>query len=160
MECVCEEPSEKVEYGDILGCPVKFGTEWTTLIFAEEAMRLPVQGADTKLLHILELTCQKIIGPTPEMHDLVREVRRLIVERLSRGSANIDAIANELKMGSKTLERRLAERSQSFSALLDATRFNAAKHYLEETDMRLSQVAYLAGYTEPAALVRAFNKYI
>jgi hypothetical protein len=45
-------------------------------------------------------------------------------------------------MGSKTLERRLAERSQSFSALLDATRYNAAKHYLEETDMRIAQVAY------------------
>ena len=60
VECVCEEPGEKVEYADILGCPVKFGAEWTALIYAEEAMRLPVQGADTKLLHILELTCQKI----------------------------------------------------------------------------------------------------
>ena len=122
-------------------------------------MRLPVQGADTKLLQILELACQKIIGPTPEMQDLVREVRRLIVERLPRGSANIDAIADELNMGSKTLERRLAERGQSFSALLDETRCKAAKHYLEETDMRLSQVAYMAGYTEPAALVRAFKRW-
>jgi AraC-like DNA-binding protein len=43
----------------------------------------------------------------------------------------------------------------NFSALLDATRHNAAKHYLEETDMRL----YMAGYTEPAALVRAFKRW-
>src|SRR5260370_15030230 len=122
-------------------------------------MRLPVKGADIKLLQILELACQKLVGPTPEMQDLVREVRRLIVERLPRGSANIDAIADELNMGSKTLERRLAERGQSFSALLDETRCKAAKHYLEETDMRLSQVAYMAGYTEPAALVRAFKRW-
>jgi AraC-like DNA-binding protein len=93
------------------------------------------------------------------MQDLVREVRRLIVERLPRGSANIDAIADELKMGSKTLERRLAGRSESFSALLDETRCKAAKYYLEKTDMRLSQVAYMAGYTEPAALVRAFRRW-
>jgi AraC-like DNA-binding protein len=159
VECVCEQPSEKVEYADILGCPVKFGAEWTALIYAEEAMRLPVLGADTKLLQILELTCQKIIGPTPEVQDLVREVRRLIVERLPRGSANIDAIANELNMGSKTLERRLARRSESFSALLDETRCKAAKHYLEETDMRISQVAYMAGYTEAPALVRAFKRW-
>jgi AraC-like DNA-binding protein len=159
VECVCEEPDEKGEYADILGCPVIFGTEWTALIYAEEAMRLPVQGADTKLLQTLELTCRKILGPTPEMQDLVREVRRLIVERLPRGSANIDAIADELKMGSKTLERRLAGRSESFSALLDETRCKAAKYYLEKTDMRLSQVAYMAGYTEPAALVRAFRRW-
>ena len=48
----------------------------------------------------------------------------------------------------------MAERGQSFSALLDETRCKAAKHYLEETDMRVAQVAYMAGYTEPAALVR------
>jgi AraC-like DNA-binding protein len=50
-------------------------------------------------------------------------------------------------MGSKTLERRLAGRSESFSGLLDETRCKAAKYYLEKTDMRLSQVAYMAGYT-------------
>jgi len=158
-EFIGEEPSAKVEYADILGCPVKFGAEWDALVYSEETTRLPVQGADTKLLQILELTCQKIIGPTPEMQDLVREVRRLIVEGLPKGSANIDAIADELNISNKTLERRLAERGQSFSALLDETRCKAAKHYLEETNMRIAQVAYMAGYTKPAALVRAFKRW-
>jgi AraC-like DNA-binding protein len=158
-EFMGEEPSAKVEYADILGCPVKFEAEWTALVYSEETTRLPVQGADTKLLQILELTCQKIIGPTPEMEDLVREVRRFIVEGLPKGSANIDAIADELNISSKTLERRLAERGQSFSALLDETRCEAAKHYLKETEMRISQVAYMAGYTEAPALVRAFKRW-
>jgi AraC-like DNA-binding protein len=158
-EFIYEEPTEKVEYADILGCPVTFGAEWTTLIYAEETTCLPVKGADAKLLQILELACQKIVGPIPEMQDLVHEVRQLIVERLPRGSANIDAIADELAMSGKTLERRLAKRNESFSALLDGTRYKAAKHYLEETDMPLSQVAYMAGYTESAALVRAFRRW-
>jgi AraC-like DNA-binding protein len=158
-EFIGEEPSAKVEYADILGCPIRFGAEWDALVYSEETTRLPAKGADDKLLRVLEEACQKIIGPIAKVHDLVHEVRRLIVERLPRGSANIDAIADELNMGSKTLERRLAERGQSFSALLDATRYNAAKHYLEETDMRIAQVAYMAGYTEPAALVRAFKRW-
>jgi AraC-like DNA-binding protein len=54
---------------------------------------------------------------------------------------------------------QLAGRSESFSALLDETRCKAAKHYLEETDMRIAQVAYMAGYTEAAALVRAFKRW-
>src|SRR5229473_484316 len=118
------------------------------------------QGADAKLLPILELACQKVVGPpTAAGQDLVREVRQLIIERLPTGSANFDAIAEVLKMSSKTLERRLGERGQSFSALLDATRYETVKHYLEETDMRLSQVAYMAGYTDPATLVRAFKRW-
>ena len=159
-EFIHAEPAETVEYAEILGCPVKFNAEWTSLIYAEEATRLPVQGADAKLLPILELACQKVLGPmTPKGQDLARKIRQLIIERLPTGSANFDAIADVLKMSSKTLERRLAERGQSFSALLDATRYETVKHYLEETDMRLSQVAYMTGYTEPAALVRAFKRW-
>ena len=158
-EFIHGEPGEGVEYANILGCPVEFGAEWDAVIYAAETTRLPVKGADSKLLQILEVACQKLLGPSPGTGDLVREVRQLIIERLPKGAASIDAIAGELNMSSKTLERRLADRGQSFSALLDGTRFNAVKHYLEETDMRLSQVAYLAGYTEPAALVRAFRRW-
>lgn len=158
-EFIHDKPNDRVEYVKFLGCPVKFGAEWDAVIYADETTRLPVKGADTRLLEVLEATCRKLLGPTPKARDLVREVRHLIIERLPAGSASIDAIAEQLGMRSKTLERRLAERGQSFSALLDRTRFNSVTHYLGETDMRLTQVAYLVGYTEPAALVRAFKRW-
>lgn len=158
-EFIGAEPSAKVEYTDILGCPIKFGAEWDALVYSEETTRLPAKGADDKLLRVLEEACQKIIGPTSKEPDVVRKVRELVVERLPKGSANIDAIADELNISSKTLERRLAKRGQRFSALLDETRCKAAKHYLEETNMRIAQVAYMAGYTEAATLVRAFKRW-
>src|SRR5215472_7054679 len=158
-EFIHDRPSGSIEYANILGCPVKFGSDWDAVIYTEETTRLPVMGADAKLLEILEATCLKLLGPAPKARDLVRELQQLIIERLPTGSTSIDSIAKELSMSSKTLERRLAEQGQSFSALLDRTRFNAVTHYLEETDMRLTQVAYLAGYTEPAALVRAFKRW-
>jgi AraC-like DNA-binding protein len=158
-EFIHDEPSESVDYDKYLGCPVKFGAEWDAVIYADEATRLPVKGADGKLLEVLEATCQRLLGPAPKARNLVQEVQQLVIERLPAGSASIDSIAKQLSMSSKTLERRLAEQGQSFSALLDRTRFNAVRHYLEETDMRLTQVAYLAGYTEPAALVRAFKRW-
>jgi AraC-like DNA-binding protein len=158
-EFIHERPTAKVEYAAILGCPVRFGAEWDALIYAEETTRLPVQGADAKLLQVLELACQKILGATPKKQDLVHAVRQLIIERLPRGSATIDAIAEELNISSKTLERGLAQRGQSLSALMGDIRYKAAKHYLEETDIPVSQVAYLAGYTEPAALARAFKRW-
>jgi AraC-like DNA-binding protein len=97
--------------------------------------------------------------PPSHKRDLVREVRRSIIERLPTGSVGIDVIAEQLGMSSKTLERRLAQQGNSYSALLDRTRFNAVTHYLQDTNMRLAQVAYLAGFTEPAALVRAFKRW-
>ena len=158
-EFIHDEPDDRVEYLKFLGCPVKFGAEWDAVIYAAETTRLPVKGADTKLLEILEATCQELLGPTPKGRDLLREVRHLIIERLPTGSASINAIARELGLSGKTLERRLAEQGESFSALLDRTQFNAVTHYLEDPEMRLAQVAYLAGYTESAALVRAFKRW-
>ena len=159
VEFIHDEPDDHVEYAEFLCCPVKFGAEWDAVIYAEETTRLPVKSADSRLLEVLAATCRQLLGPVPTKRDLVREVRHLIIERLPTGSASIEAIAGQLGMSSKTLERRLAEQGESFSALLDRTRFYAVTHYLQDPDMRLAQVAYLAGFTEPAALVRAFKRW-
>src|SRR5262245_54764290 len=66
VELTYDEPDAKVraEYAEVLGCPVEFGAkEWVVLAYPEEAMHLPVEGADGKLLKILEQACQKIVGP-------------------------------------------------------------------------------------------------
>ena len=122
-------------------------------------MRLPVIGADNRLLKVLEDACRKILGPTPKKQDLLHDVRELIIDKLAKGTAQFDEVARELNMSSKTLERRLAERGATFSTLLEDTRSRMAKRYLSETDFRLDQVAYLTGYSEPAALVRAFKRW-
>ena len=57
------------------------------------------------------------------------------------------------------LARRLGERGASHRGLVDGVRCDLAKHYLADTDLRLQQVAYLLGYSEPAPLVRAFKRW-
>jgi AraC-like DNA-binding protein len=37
-------------------------------------------------------------------------------------------------------------------------RYDLARHYLADTDLRLPQIAYLLGYSEAGALVRAFKR--
>jgi AraC-like DNA-binding protein len=152
-------PNQKVDYESYLGCPVKFHAEWDAVIYAAETMQLLVIEADNKLLRVLKDACQKILGPTPKKKDLVHDVRELVIQRLAKGPAHFDDIARDVNMSSKTLERRLAERGKSFRVLLDDIRRDLTKRYLGETDFRLEQVAYLVGYSEPAALVRAFRRW-
>jgi AraC-like DNA-binding protein len=85
--------------------------------------------------------------------------RELIVERLAKGKVEIDDMASEVNMSTKTLERRLAERNVTFSRLVEDIRCDLAKRYLADTDFRLEQIAYLVGYSEPAVLVRAFKRW-
>jgi AraC-like DNA-binding protein len=152
-------PNAKVAYADYLGCPVKFHAEWDALIYDADTMRLPVIGADNKLLKVLERACQKILGPAPKKQDILHDVRELVIDGLAKGTVHFDDIARELNMSSKTLERRLADRDTTFTELTDEIRNGLAKRYLTDTDLRLEQIAYLTGYSEPAALVRAFKRW-
>jgi AraC-like DNA-binding protein len=53
----------------------------------------------------------------------------------------------------------LAASGQSFNALLDATRKRAAEQYLSDARLSIAEVAYLLGYSEPAAFHRAFRRW-
>jgi AraC-like DNA-binding protein len=159
VEFMHGQPNAKVGYDRYLGSVVKFHAEWDALIYDAEATRLPVIGADDKLLKVLERACRQVLGPAPKKQDLVHDARELVTERLTKGPVRIDDIARDLGMSSKTLERRLADRGKTFTDLLDDIRSGLARHYLRETDLRLEQVAYLTGYSESAALVRAFKRW-
>ena len=159
VEFIHARPNERIDYEGILGCPVRFRAEWDAVIFSEETLRLPVIGADNRLLRTLEAACRRIIGPRPRKEDLVHSVRQYIVERLAKGAPAFDDVARHFNMSAKTLERRLGERDVSYRELVDGTRCNLARHYLANTDLRLHQIAYALGYAEPGPLVRAFKRW-
>jgi len=69
------------------------------------------------------------------------------------------ASAAAVGLSPRPLERRLARHGTSFTRLLDTLRADLARQYLADTDFRLEQIAYLVGYSEPAALVRAFRRW-
>lgn len=152
-------PNGRVPYDEVLGCPVSFHAPWDALVFDAETVALPVVGADDRLLAALQAACARILGPAPAARDLVHEVRELMLDGLSRGTATLDAAADALGLSPKTLERRLAGHGTSFTRLLDTLRADLARQYLADTDFRLEQIAYLVGYSEPAALVRAFRRW-
>jgi AraC-like DNA-binding protein len=159
VEFMHARPDGRIDYEGILGCRVKFRAAWDGVVFAEETLRLAVIGADSKLLRVLESACRRIIGPTPRKHDLVHSVRQHVVQRLAKGALPLDDMARHLGMSAKTLERRLRERGASYRALVGSARRDLAERYLADTDLRLQQIAYLLGYSEPAPLVRAFRRW-
>ena len=152
-------PKAPIDYEGILGCPVRFHAKWDAVVFSEETLQLPVVGADNKLLRVLEAACRRIVGPRPRKDDLVHSVREYVVKRLKKGAPPFDDVARDFNMSSKTLERRLAEREASYRELVDDIRCDLAKHLLANTDVRLAQIAYALGYSEPGPLVRAFKRW-
>jgi hypothetical protein len=86
VEFTHARPNAGIDYEAILGCPVRFQAEWDAVVFPEEALRMPVIGADNRLLRVLEAACRRIVGRRPAKGDLVHGVREYVVQRLKNGT--------------------------------------------------------------------------
>jgi AraC-like DNA-binding protein len=71
----------------------------------------------------------------------------------------IEETSDALGMHPRTLQRRLAEEGQTFSAILEETRAEVAGRLLEDTDASFCEIARRLGYSNPSNFNRAFRRW-
>jgi AraC-like DNA-binding protein len=71
----------------------------------------------------------------------------------------MSSMARQFGMSERTLQRRLADEGVSYQELLDEARKQVAGRYLTTSALAIGEVAYLLGYSEPAAFHRAFKRW-
>ncbi|MDJ0950248.1 MAG: AraC family transcriptional regulator [Alphaproteobacteria bacterium] len=147
------------EFERVFGAPVYFARRRNAIALDRALLELPCHSADERLLRILKRYCELILKQRREKTDLKRNVEHLIASSLPSGSVSIASIAQELGMGERTLMRRLKESGTSFGQILDEVRQTLAFRYLEEPNARISQIAYMLGYSEPSSFNHAFRRW-
>jgi AraC-like DNA-binding protein len=75
---------------------------------------------------------------------------------ISNGQANVEGIAECLGVSSRTLQRRLIAEGQSFGKLLNETRREVAARYLMNSNLSITAVAQLTGYSALSSFTRWF----
>jgi AraC-like DNA-binding protein len=108
---------------------------------------------------MLERQADAIAPRMPPVNALGLEVRRALMSRLARGESDIELVARDLAMSSRTLQRRLASAGLSYQDLLDSVRRDTAERSIADSALSIGEVAYLVGYSEPAAFHRAFKRW-
>jgi AraC-like DNA-binding protein len=86
-------------------------------------------------------------------------VQRALTGRVASGDTRIGALARQLAMSGRTLQRRLAAEGVSYQELLEDARKEAAGRYMSESTLAIGEIAYLVGYSEPAPFHRAFKRW-
>jgi AraC-like DNA-binding protein len=141
------------------GCPVNFGQPKTSIVLKRDLLGLPSKPVDERLLRILKGHCQEALGRRGEAVSLKDELAYLVASHLHAGPPNIRLVARELGLSERTMARRLAGQGTSFGRIVDKVRLHLAMRYLDEPNIRASQVAYLLGYSEPSAFNHAFRRW-
>jgi AraC-like DNA-binding protein len=72
----------------------------------------------------------------------------------------LDAIANKLSIGTRTLRRRLKGLGTSYQKILDDVKKELAIEYLQTTTLSVQEISDLLGYSEVTNFRRAFVKWV
>jgi AraC-like DNA-binding protein len=122
-------------------------------------MAIPLRRRDPILREMLEQHADPVATAMPDLDGGALDVRRALAARLTKGQTGIDVVARDLGTSARTLQRRLASAGLSYQELLDGVRRDAAERYIAGTALSIGEIAYLLGYSEPAAFHRAFKRW-
>jgi len=157
--CFRHQPDDVVGFAQLMGCPVESGAAWSGLRFDRDGWQRALRRRDPILRQLLEDQAERTLERMPNHHGIVFDTARVIAVRVTRGSIGIGDVARELAVSPRTLQRRLTEEGASFQQLVDDARRDAAGRFLRESELAISEVAYLLGYSEPAPFHRAFKRW-
>ncbi|WP_160310556.1 AraC family transcriptional regulator [Microvirga vignae] len=142
------------------GCSLNFGATIDRISFDIQAADLPLVTEDPYLNKFLVDDYEAALARWHFRRNPLRiRVENAITPRLPHGTVNITNIARDLGMSPRTLSRRLADESVTFSTICDELRFDLAGRYLQNNDLSISQIAWLLGYTEASSFVHAFQRW-
>jgi AraC-like DNA-binding protein len=68
-------------------------------------------------------------------------------------------VARELRLSTRTLQRRLTADREKFQQLMEEARRELAQHYLLHSSLELNETAYLLGYEDANSFFRAFHQW-
>jgi AraC-like DNA-binding protein len=154
-----EQPSDTAELQRYLRSALSFGRDEDAVLFRDQDLDLPVEGADETLGQYLNRLAEATLDELGGEQSFLDRVREVVWTELSRGAPSVRRAAELLSVSTRTLQRRLGEAGTSFTALVDELRRQMAVRLLRNRDLAIYEVAFLLGYSEPSTFYRAFRRW-
>lgn len=141
-----------------LGTRVQRSERITVTFGARDAAR-PFLTANEPMWQFFEPELRRRLAQLEDGAPTSQRVRAALLELLPSGRGTVGAVAGEMAVSSRTLQRQLASEGTSFQAVLKETRESLAGHYLAQGHLSTTEIAFLLGYDEPNSFYRAFHSW-
>ncbi|MCU0647992.1 MAG: AraC family transcriptional regulator [Gemmatimonadaceae bacterium] len=119
----------------------------------------PVRSFNPALLVAFDALADDALRALQRDRRTTDRVLRAIMERLKGAAPSMTTIARALAMSARSVQRALAEEGTTYQQLLDEARREIALRHLRDPSVTVAHVAWLVGYSEPAAFHRAFRRW-
>jgi len=153
------QPSDLSEHRRIFKGKIMFDQPQVELVFPAHYQNLSIVQHDPTMRRMMDALAEKQLKELSHSDGLLGSVRSLIAEKLDSGGVNLDAVADQLAITPRTLQRRLSDQGKTFKSLLDEVRHNLALTYITQPFIDIAELAYLLGFSDQTAFQRAFKKW-
>jgi AraC-like DNA-binding protein len=160
------------EHERVFGCPVTFDAETNRIYIDKPTLEIKQVKSDPSLFSLLTRFADqelKKMGTKPvapsepiELEDTQGRVRQALQASLSTSDISVEAVATQLGMSSRTLQRKLEAESTSYQEVLDKLRMELAESFLKERalgKMTVDDISFLLGFSEPSAFYKAYKRW-
>lgn len=139
----------------LLRCPLRFDAETTRVEISAEAWHAPALRPNASLYTVLEQVAESMLAGSP----FSERVRLLVAQALRGGDARIEAVARQLGLTPRTLQRRLQDEDLRYQEIVDAARGALAQQLLADPGRSLDDLAETLGYADAGSFSRAFRRW-
>ncbi|EBA06747.1 AraC family transcriptional regulator [Sagittula stellata] len=159
LEVTYAPPPHANRYPDLFRVPVTFRASRNALrinpVWLDEAF----DGGKDYVFGVFTRHADGLMQALAENDTLRAAVEARVLADLHEGTLSMDRIARDLGMSRQTLYRRLKDEGVTFAEVHDDLRRRMAMDYLSTRKVSVGETAYLLGFSEASAFVRAFRRW-
>jgi AraC-like DNA-binding protein len=152
-------PGNREVYEAHFGCRAQLGARQNTIVFATADLDRPFLTHNADLLATVAPQLESELSQALASKEIREQVKGVLKRLLAGQRPGIEDVARELRVSTRTLQRRLAEDGATFQRLMKEARRELARHYLLHSSLELNETAYLLGYEDAHSFFRAFQDW-
>ena len=142
---------------EVFGCPIYWDSDRLEIGFDRRLLKQRKHGGYGRVITIEDVRRDRSKLMPRNMSDLVSLMLHL---RSDSDRKSLESIAEDLDLGPRTVQRRLAQEDTSFREVMKLHSIQRAKELLAHGGLSVTQIATEIGFTSQSNFSRAFRKQV
>lgn len=151
-------PKDRGAYRRFYGCAVRFEADEDAITLSNKDVGRTLPTSNRQIAATMDRILVERLAEL-DKSDIVARCQANLLEQLSSGDVSEDAMADQLHMSRRTLQRKLADSDLTYKQLVDDTRRDLAMRHLDDPRHSITDVTFLLGFSQQSAFTRAFKRW-
>lgn len=151
-------PPDSTLYQNIFGNEVRFNDVRSAMFFDNASLDSPISTSNPIARDIFRRECDRLVSRDSEGGMVSERVQQILLQAGSEFPTSAK-VAGQLHMSESTLQRHLAKEGNRYQQLLDQVRYRLALEYLNGTNLPVTEIASLLGFSDATNFRRSFKRW-